>query len=196
MLHPDARLGASYFKGTGTSQATAVVSGIVALMLQVRPSLTPNQVKAILKATVKVGASKAGMVNAAAALALAATYLLPGANQGLARSTGLGKIDLSRGSFYVYSSPGAGTSNPKLVTGEIDALWNRWLPVSWGASAWWSSPFIDFSAATTGWADAFAKKGWHGTSWSSTAWDKKGWHEAGWDPSTWISIHPKLGGWG
>jgi len=33
------------FTMSGTSQATAVVSGVVALMLQVDPSLTPDQVK-------------------------------------------------------------------------------------------------------------------------------------------------------
>ncbi len=35
-----------YFKGSGTSQAAAVVSGAVALLLDQRPGLTPDQVKA------------------------------------------------------------------------------------------------------------------------------------------------------
>ena len=46
--HPDAVVDANYFKGTGTSQAAAIVSGVVALMYDVNPSLKPNQVKGML----------------------------------------------------------------------------------------------------------------------------------------------------
>ena len=46
--HPGARIGDRFFRGSGTSQATAVVSGAAALLLQQRPGLTPDQVKALL----------------------------------------------------------------------------------------------------------------------------------------------------
>src|SRR5689334_20946864 len=39
------------FRGSGSSQAAAVTSGAVALLLQKRPTLTPDQVKALLIAT-------------------------------------------------------------------------------------------------------------------------------------------------
>src|SRR5207244_10418937 len=41
----------TYFRLTGTSMATGVVSGAAALLLQRRPSLTPDQVKALLVRT-------------------------------------------------------------------------------------------------------------------------------------------------
>jgi len=46
-IHPDHALdqSVSLFRMSGTSMATAVASGVVALMLQARPNLTPNQVK-------------------------------------------------------------------------------------------------------------------------------------------------------
>ncbi len=42
---PENRVGGNYFKMSGTSPATAVVSGVVALMLSYNPALTPDQVK-------------------------------------------------------------------------------------------------------------------------------------------------------
>ncbi|MFT4926654.1 MAG: serine protease AprX [Phenylobacterium sp.] len=43
--HPDFHDGGRYFEMSGTSQATAVVSGVVALMLSNNPALTPDEVK-------------------------------------------------------------------------------------------------------------------------------------------------------
>jgi len=43
--HPDYSATASLFRMNGTSMATAVASGVVALMLQANPALTPDQVK-------------------------------------------------------------------------------------------------------------------------------------------------------
>src|SRR4051812_29527481 len=46
--YPGARVGTTLFRGSGTSQATAITSAAVALLLQGRPSLTPDQVKNLL----------------------------------------------------------------------------------------------------------------------------------------------------
>jgi serine protease AprX len=46
--YPGARIGTGYFRGSGTSQAAAVVSGLVARLLSARPELAPDQVKALL----------------------------------------------------------------------------------------------------------------------------------------------------
>jgi len=42
-----------YFEMSGTSQAAAVITGAVALMLQAEPSLTPDQVKCKLMSTAR-----------------------------------------------------------------------------------------------------------------------------------------------
>ena len=53
--YPGSRVGSAYFKGSGTSFSTAVVSGAAALLLQREPGLTPNQVKARLLGTAAAG---------------------------------------------------------------------------------------------------------------------------------------------
>jgi hypothetical protein len=66
-----------YLSQSGTSMAAPVVSGTVALMLQANPSLTPNQVKAILQYTAQVYprydplTEGAGFLNAKGAVTLA-----------------------------------------------------------------------------------------------------------------------------
>ena len=70
VAHPASIVDTSYFQGSGTSPATAVVSGVVALMLQRRATLKPDQVKYVLTHTTTAGPGTdamtigAGTVNA------------------------------------------------------------------------------------------------------------------------------------
>jgi serine protease AprX len=72
-----------YLSLSGTSMATPVVSGTAALMLQANPSLTPNEIKAILQYTAQVypgydGLTQgAGFLNAKGAVELAAYLAAP-----------------------------------------------------------------------------------------------------------------------
>jgi serine protease AprX len=47
---PGARVEGRYFRGSGTSQAAAVTSGVAARVLSARPDLNPDQLKAVLTA--------------------------------------------------------------------------------------------------------------------------------------------------
>ncbi|GAA0488595.1 serine protease AprX [Salinibacillus aidingensis] len=48
-LQPSNRVGENYFTLSGTSMATPICAGVVSLMLQNNPGLTPDQVKELLK---------------------------------------------------------------------------------------------------------------------------------------------------
>jgi serine protease AprX len=80
---PEAAVGQRFFRGSGTSQAAAVVSGAVATLLQKRPDLTPDQVKALLVETaipLPAGdprAQGAGLINVAAAASASAPPVEP-----------------------------------------------------------------------------------------------------------------------
>src|SRR5262249_11483933 len=108
-LHPDAVVDDAYFKGTGTSQAAAVVSGAAALMYAVNPSLQPDQVKGMLldtafkTAAYRVGGG-AGLVDAEGAV-LAADGSAGNPNAGIDRAVGNGSLELSRGSVHVMTDP-------------------------------------------------------------------------------------------
>ncbi len=58
--HPDYSESASLFRMNGTSMATAVTSGVVALMLEAQPNLTPDQIKYRLMATAKTAVTDTG----------------------------------------------------------------------------------------------------------------------------------------
>jgi subtilisin family serine protease len=80
LLHGADGTSLQYLSLSGTSMAAPVVSGVVAQMLQVNPSLTPNAVKAILQYTAqeypnyKSLEQGAGFLNAIGAVRLARFY--------------------------------------------------------------------------------------------------------------------------
>jgi serine protease AprX len=161
--HPAAQVGDSYFEGTGTSQATAIVSGVVALLFQANPSLTPDMAKAaLLKSANKLpnnqAGSGAGLVNAAGAVNAATSLGLKTSNFGLVPSTGLGSLEASRGSLHIYVSQcdSAGVCQPVLLTGEYDVLGNKWSVNSWSANTW-------------------SGNSWSGNSWSANSWSANTW---------------------
>ncbi len=101
--HPEGRVNARFFKGSGTSQAAAVVSGAAAVLLQHRPNLTPDQVKALLASTAtKLPAADArgqgaGLVNVRAAQ----KAFTPTTVQTWPKATGTGSLEKSRGSVHL-----------------------------------------------------------------------------------------------
>jgi serine protease AprX len=164
----------SYRRGSGTSMATGVVSGAVALMLQANPGFTPDRVKHALAATAKDAASSdpmavgAGVVDVEAAAYSAPTGV---ANQGLVRSNGQGSLALSRGSVQVRTDGPLGTVLGPVLGATLTAqllLWNpggytgaAWVPSDWYLSTWevhrWNR--------VTWYGSDWPGRNWHGSSW-------------------------------
>jgi serine protease AprX len=190
-LYPHARIGDSYFKGTGTSQAAAIVSGVAALMFQANPWLTPDLAKGVLlKTAYKNGnyghGAGAGLVDAGSALQAArnSNGVMP-ANLDLVPSTGTGSLEASRGSFHVDADID-GDGIPDKVIGEIDALGQPWPAMSWSAYAWYTSPWNQLTAVTPGWsAVSWSALSWSGTTWSAVSWSAVSWSAVSWSADTW-----------
>jgi serine protease AprX len=208
--HPAAAFDERFFRGSGTSQSAAIVSGAVALLLQKYPQLTPDQVKSMLKSSAlylpavgtgrKMGSGELQLTTALSREPAAAT-------QSYTRSYGTGSLELSRGSAHV-------TRDGVTLTGEVDIMgnpfvsgsmatltaegkswsggvWNgkswsgdSWSGKSWSGIAWsgksWSG--LDWSSST--WTD----NSWSGKSWSNTDWSGNSWSGVSWSGESWASL--------
>ena len=174
--YPAARVGSDLFKGSGTSQAAAVVSGAAALVLQKRPQLTPDQVKALLTSTARHlplatdRSQGAGLIDVRAALSAP----IPPSVQAWPRSTGTGSLELARGAGHV-------TLQDVPLTGEQDIFGDPWDGPAWVAASSNGSSWSDgtwMGTPVTG--SCWCGLSWSGLSWSGIAWDS--------DPgSTWAT---------
>ena len=169
-----------FFRGSGTSQATAMVSGAVALLLQQRPNLTPDQVKHLLKATAdRVSGSDpaqgAGVLDIKGAFE-AATPSAAKAKQAWPAATGTGTLEASRGDSHVVD-PSTGA----MLTGEVDALGNPWDARSWR----------DATSLEKAWTGGT----WNGRTWSGSDWSGTSWTARSWRSATWTGVDWSGGDW-
>ena len=182
-------IGTAYRKGSGTSMATGVVSGAVALMVQADPTTTPNRVKYALASTARAAASSDPMAVGSGLIdVLAAAFEAPAgeANQGLARSNGLGSLDLSRGTVRVQTNTLLPTVVSGLLTGQL-LLWDPILftTTPWTGTSWYGTSWYGTSWYGTSWYGT----SWYGTSWYGSSWygqpEGTSWYGTSWYGSSW-----------
>jgi serine protease AprX len=187
---PPSSVGPAYRRGSGTSQATAVVSGAVALLLE-RRSLTPDEVKAALYVGAHrlwvepFSAAGAGVVDVGASLHADVS----GFRQADPRQDAFDGLELSRGTEHVASfscsqlraalDQGAGCS---VVSGQLVALATKRGVVpqpyldtfdavgygtgTWSGQSWYGSQWLQGQS-------------WYGQSWYGQSWYGQSWYEEG-----------------
>ncbi len=207
-----ARLGLTYFKGSGTSQAAAVVTGVAARMIDANASLTPDQVKGSLVASANDAlageGAGAGLLDAAGAISRGdpdksgrgGGAPIPRANRGQSFSTGLGSIAASRGSEIVVADLD-GDGVPEPVLGEVDALGHPWDAVAYAASPWTlatfaATPWVARVSERTPLASIPAAVPAPVLAWEARHWGASDWVAAGWDPESWAARHWGARHWG
>jgi serine protease AprX len=209
---PGSRVDAGYFRGTGTSMATATVSGVAAQILQKHPNYSPDDVKAALTGNATTIADTgeylagSGQVNAYAA----ATALLPpvGAPPGpaLSLSTGLGSIELDRGSVRMNIQTPVGelplvgefiakrsedfvsAANPGGLVPFTASNWSgsNWSASNWSASNWSGSNWSGSNWSASNWSGSnWSGSNWSASNWSGSNWSGSNWSNADWDASNW-----------
>ena len=199
--YPGASVGDRFFRGTGTSQAAAVVSGAVALVLDQRPDLTPDQVKALLKSTARPipGASEACQGAGVIDLKAAFKAPTPEAVQTWAPSTGLGSLEAARGSYHVEQDGVALVGEQDIFGGTWDgASWSgaSWSGASWSGGEWNGASWSGASWSGASWSGAsWSGASWSGASWSGASWSGASWSDASWSGASWSDASWSGGSW-
>jgi serine protease AprX len=199
--NPSARLGGSrFFKGSGSSQAAAIVSGAVATLLQQRPSMTADQVKALLIDTAAPLPSAdpitqgAGLINLHNARE-AKVPLIADATQTWPRATGLGSLQQARGTVIA-------TDGDVPLTGEQTIFGDAWDPATWASASWDGTTWSGGSWNGRSWsgdcwcASGWAGRTWSGRTWSGNAWSGRTWSGRTWSGRTWSGVGWSAGDWG
>src|SRR4051795_4178496 len=121
--YPAAVFGGRFLRGSGTSQAAAVVSGVAADLVSAHPAWTPDQIKQALTSTAtRISVNNPnfvgdGLVDAAGALSAQPST----SAQTWAPANGSGSLEQARGNAHIS----IGTST---LSGEQDIFGNAWVP--------------------------------------------------------------------
>lgn len=202
--YPRAAVAANWIRGSGTSQAAAVVSGAVALLLQQRPTMTPDQVKALLlnTATVITGVSTNAQGKGELNLVNATKAPVPTSVQSSSPGWGDGGIENARGGMHV-------NLDGNQLSGEL-YLFGHWQGGVIGAgitnATIWSSDGSTWNGVrltgsgfttdtTTAAGQAWGGRSWAGRSWAGNAWTGRSWASCNFTGRTWAGSGWSTGSW-
>jgi serine protease AprX len=201
-----ARNGSTYFRLTGTSMATGVVSGAAALLLQRRPNLTPDQVKALLVGTTQPYGWNSGQV-LPDPIADGSGLLDAYAAMIAARDTGPNDDVYMPGQVLLgaFFQPGArlpdalqsvaGLACTNNALRPADGFARALYPVLFGSPLHWKDPTLGgipwflLTWDTLLWNSvAWDNFAWDSVVWDSVAWDSVVWDSVAWDSVAWDSV--------
>jgi len=176
LVHPEGQIDDRYFRGSGTSQSAAVVSGAAALVIQQRPEITPGQLKELLEKSLhKLGDSKKEQSGKGQ---LVLSKVFTGKSDKSAKTgtpgTGIGSLDLARGTDRV-------SDDGVPIVGEIDIF----------GHSFDSAAMAALEAARASWADGtwngnvWTGRSWTGRSWTGAAWTGRSWTGRSWTGRSW-----------
>jgi serine protease AprX len=194
--HPEGVIDSSFFRGSGTSQAAALTSGAVALVLQRYPDLTPDRVKSYFASNAQGLSSTIGFQQGAGEIRLGQMLQKnPGsAAQKFTAATGTGTIEGARGQDHL-------TSNGVTLTGErdifgrpidtsalaaLEASGSTWSGGTWNGSTWSGSTWSGSTWSGSTWSGStWSGSTWSGSTWSGSTWSGSTWSGSTWSGSTW-----------
>jgi serine protease AprX len=192
--YPAARVGDSLFRGSGSSQATAVVSAAAALVLEKAPKTSPQVLKEWLLTTATrlpgtAATYTGGEINIANALKAKAPRD-PAKSGG---STGLGTLQAARGSITVVDGT-APLKGEASVYGNYKA--SDWVTATKKGTAWKGGLWMGYRVAGDGWTGtSWASKTWGEATWTGKNWNQQAWADSTWSGRYWSGRYWSAGTW-
>jgi serine protease AprX len=192
-------LSSNYFRGSGTSEATAFVSGAVADLLQRYPQLTPDQVKAMLGGSCDKLSSYNWKQQGCGELDMgkllgASVPTLFGSQQYNAPAVGTGLLEAARGTDHI-SANGVVLQGEQDIFGmpfnsatmaALEAAGHSWSGGIWNGSSWSGSSWSGSSWSGSSWSgSSWSGHSWSGSSWSGSSWSGSSWSGSSWSGSSW-----------
>jgi serine protease AprX len=201
LSYPGAKIGNGYIRGSGTSQAAALVSGAVALTLSKYPDLKPDEVKRFLMRSASTIPNVSSAMQGKGSLQLN-KILSETPPWGFAATAvtgnGAGALDRARGGNYV-------TINGTVLRGETDIMGQPWNSATMAAAAanntaWSWNGYFNGAAWTGGNglvadSSSWAGRTWAGKTWQSVTWSGKTWQGRTWATGTWSSTGWSSASW-
>jgi serine protease AprX len=200
------------FRGSGTSEAAAFVSGAAALVIQQRPTITPDALKRLFIfnarslagfSTLKQGAGEVDLGR----MLTAPTYNPPAQWKTIDWSTGTGSLELSRGTEHLLRDGVALSGNIDIfghpfdsaAMAALEAAGNSWSGGVWNGSTWTGNSWSGNSWSGTSWSgnswsgnswsgNSWSGNSWSGNSWSGNSWSGNSWSGNSWSSSTWMGV--------
>ncbi|MEV1286327.1 S8 family peptidase [Micromonospora sp. NPDC049679] len=199
--NPQARIGNDYFRGSGSSMATAVTSGVVARTLAVQPKLRPDAVKNLLTTTAytapgltRAGGAGAGALDAGRALSSAPTWRMSRSEAQFDRDTAAIGRDAKRWMALEQAivngdRAGAAAAWQKLSAGSRDWAARAWVQLDpetrdWAARAWVTE---GWGGGGDGTAEEWAARAWVARAWVARAWVSEDWSARAWVKDEWAA---------
>jgi serine protease AprX len=199
------------FRGSGTSEAAAIVSGAAALAIQQRPSISPSQLKLLLMNNSVSFPRTSNIWQGRGELNLWTTLMAPSTetDSGHTAGTGTGTLEASRGTEHL-------TANGVVLSGEQDIFgksfnssamaaleatgssWSggTWNGSSWSGSSWSGSSWSGSSWSGSSWSgSSWTGSSWSGNSWSGSSWSGSSWSGSSWSGSSWSGNSWSTGSW-
>jgi serine protease AprX len=182
--NPTARVGTRFAKASGTSQAAAVMSGVVALLLQENPQLTPDQVKKLLTTTADGVSTESQIYRGKGQVELREAQTITPTDYSQSKtlwSTGTGSIEASRGNSHLYDGIAP-------LYGEKDIFGNAWDGASWAAATanetvWDGGTWRGIQLT----GDGFDGNVWESATWPSASWSGRLWAGEDWSGRLWAN---------
>jgi serine protease AprX len=190
------------FRGSGTSEAAAFVSGAAALVIQQRPGITPDRLKKFfLDGAIGLsGFSSKQMGQGELNLKDLVTRddpVAPKVWTKTAWSSGDGSLEASRGTDHL-TLDGVVLAGEQDIFGHafdsaamaaLEADGNSWSGVKWNGNSWSGSSWSGSSWSGSSWSgSSWSGNSWSGNSWSGNSWSGNSWSGNSWSGNSWSSF--------